>query len=66
MIVFFHVTKQHTKKGDDVKIKDFGTFTKGKSKARVGRNPQTGKSIKIPATWRPKFRPSQEFKDICK
>lgn len=58
--------KKAVKKGDDVKIVGFGTFTKAKRKARVGRNPQTGKAIKIPATWYPKFRPGAEFKAAVK
>ncbi len=55
--------KKTVKKGDDVKLVGFGTFTKAKRKARTGRNPQTGKTIKIPAAWYPKFRPGAEFKD---
>jgi DNA-binding protein HU-beta len=58
--------KKHVKKGDDVKLVGFGTFTKAKRKARVGRNPQTGKAIKIPASNYPKFRPGAEFKHIVK
>lgn len=58
--------KKAVKKGDDVKIVGFGTFTKAKRKARTGRNPQTGKAIKIPATWYPKFRPGAEFKAAVK
>jgi DNA-binding protein HU-beta len=58
--------KKAVKKGDDVKIVGFGTFTKAKRKARMGRNPQTGKAIKIPATWYPKFRPGAEFKAAVK
>ncbi len=52
------------KRGEEVKIVGFGTFTKLKRKARNGRNPQTGKAIKIPATWYPKFRPGSDFKDL--
>jgi len=52
------------KKGDEVKLIGFGTFTKQRRKARMGRNPQTGKSIKIPAAWYPKFRPGSEFKEL--
>ncbi|MBK8201912.1 MAG: HU family DNA-binding protein [Bdellovibrionales bacterium] len=55
--------RKSVKKGDDVKLVGFGTFTKTKRKARVGRNPQTGKAIKIPAGWYPKFRPGAEFKE---
>ena len=59
------ITKQ-VKKGDDVKLVGFGTFCKAKRKARVGRNPQTGKAIKIPACNFPKFRPGQEFKNLVR
>lgn len=62
----FDNIKKAVKKGDDVKIVGFGTFTKAKRKARTGRNPQTGKAIKIPAAWYPKFRPGAEFKASVK
>ena len=55
--------KKSVKKGDDVTLIGFGTFTKAKRKARMGRNPQTGKEIKIPASIAPKFRPGREFKE---
>lgn len=58
--------KKTVKKGDEVKLVGFGTFTKAKRNARMGRNPQTGKAIKIPACWFPKFRPGAEFKDIVR
>jgi DNA-binding protein HU-beta len=62
----FDNIKKAVKKGDDVKLVGFGTFTKAKRKARTGRNPQTGKAIKIPAAWYPKFRPGAEFKASVK
>lgn len=58
--------KKSVKKGDDVKLVGFGTFTKAKRKARTGRNPQTGKAIKIPASFAPKFRAGAEFKSLVK
>lgn len=58
--------KKSVKKGDDVTLIGFGTFTKSKRKARLGRNPQTGKEIKIPAMTVPKFRAGREFKDILR
>ena len=58
--------RKSVKKGDDVKLVGFGTFTKAKRKARTGRNPQTGKAIKIPAAWYPKFRPGADFKDLVR
>jgi DNA-binding protein HU-beta len=57
------VIKKSVKKGEDVTLVGFGTFTKSKRKARAGRNPQTGKEIKIPAMTVPRFRAGKEFKD---
>lgn len=58
--------KRSVRKGEDVTLIGFGTFTKTKRKARIGRNPQTGKEIKIPAMTVPKFRPGREFKDTVR
>ncbi len=58
------IIKKQVKAGDDVTFSGFGTFTKIKRKARAGRNPHTGKEIKIPATVVPKFRPGKEFKKV--
>jgi len=63
---FMTNVKKTVKKGDDVKLVGFGTFLKAKRKARIGRNPQTGKAIKIPAAWTPKFRAGSEFKALVK
>jgi DNA-binding protein HU-beta len=43
------------KKGENVTLVGFGTFSQGKRSARVGRNPQTGVTIKIPAARTAKF-----------
>ena len=64
--ICFDNIKKTVKKGDDVNFVGFGTFTKAKRKARTGRNPQTGKAIKIPAGWYPKFRAGSEFKAAVK
>ena len=58
--------KKSVKKGEDVTLIGFGTFTKSKRKARTGRNPQTGKEIKIPAMTVPKFRAGREFKNAVR
>ena len=58
--------KKTVKKGDDVKLVGFGTFAKAKRKARKGRNPQTGKTITIPAANYPKFKAGREFKALVK
>jgi DNA-binding protein HU-beta len=44
----------------------FGTFVVAERKAREGRNPQTGKPIKIPATKVVKFKPGKQLKDMVK
>jgi len=55
--------RKAVKKGDSVTLVGFGTFTRSKRKARLGRNPQTGKEIRIPATTVPKLKPGKEFKN---
>lgn len=50
-------------KGDSVSLVGFGSFSSGKRAARVGRNPQTGESIKIPAAKTVKFSAGKTFKD---
>lgn len=51
------------RKGDDVRIPDFGTFKTSERKARDGRNPATGQTIKIPASRVPKFTPAKKLKE---
>jgi DNA-binding protein HU-beta len=50
-------------KGDDVQLIGFGTFKSGKRAARMGRNPQTGAELKIPAAKTVKFTAGKAFKD---
>ena len=49
-------------KGDTVTLVGFGTFKSSKRAARTGKNPQTGATIKIPATTVPKFSAGAGFK----
>jgi DNA-binding protein HU-beta len=51
------------KKGDKVSLIGFGSFTVKKRKARTGRNPQTGKAIKIKAKKVPVFSAGQALRD---
>jgi DNA-binding protein HU-beta len=51
------------KMGDKVTLVGFGSFEVSTRKARTGRNPQTGKEIKIAAAKVPKFRPGKALKD---
>ncbi len=57
---------KNTVKKADVTLVGFGTFTKSKRKARLGRNPQTGKEIKIAARTVPRFKPGKDFKDTVR
>jgi DNA-binding protein HU-beta len=54
------------KKGNKVTLVGFGTFSVTKRKARTGRNPRTGETIKIKASKAPKFTPGKAFKDAVK
>ncbi len=58
--------KKALKKNQKVTLVGFGTFSVTKRKARKGRNPQTGETIKIPATKAPKFTPGKGLKDAIK
>ncbi|MBM4338842.1 MAG: HU family DNA-binding protein [Deltaproteobacteria bacterium] len=60
-----NVTKA-LKKGDRMALPGFGTFSVSKRKARVGRNPQTGKEIKIPAAKVAKFKAGSALKKAVK
>jgi DNA-binding protein HU-beta len=54
------------KKGDKLALTGFGTFSVAKRRARTGRNPQTGKEIKIPATRVAKFKAGNLLKGMVK
>ena len=58
------VVKKTVKKGDDVSLIGFGTFSKVRRAARTGVNPATGEKIKIKAKTLPKFRPGKAWKDM--
>lgn len=50
-------------KGNTVRVPQLGTWKRQARKARTARNPQTGASVKVPATKVPKFTPAAGFKD---
>ena len=52
------------KNDEKVVLVGFGTFSVKESAARTGRNPSTGKSIKIAASKAPAFKAGKELKDI--
>ena len=51
-------------KGGKVQLVGFGTFEVAERAAREGRNPQTGKSMKIAASKAPKFKAGKALKDL--
>ena len=51
-------------KGKKVTLVGFGTFESRKRAARVGRNPQTGKELKIAAKTVPAFSAGKKFKEL--
>ena len=52
--------------GDKVTLVGFGTFEARDRQAREGRNPSTGKAIKIPATKTPAFSAGKTFREMVK
>lgn len=58
------VITQNIKKG--VVLTGFGTFMISKRKARIGRNPKTGETIKIPAMSVPRFKAGRTLKDAVR
>ncbi len=52
------------KKGDKVQLVGFGTFEVRARGARTGRDPRTGKEIKIPASKAPAFKAGKALKEI--
>jgi DNA-binding protein HU-beta len=63
---FVKATAQALKKGDRVALVGFGSFSVAKRSARTGRNPQTGKEIKIPAKKVVKFKSGSDLTDVVK
>jgi DNA-binding protein HU-beta len=48
--------------GDSINLVGFGAFSVGERAARIGRNPQTGKELKIPASKAVKFSVGAKLK----
>lgn len=61
---FIATTTAAVKAGDKVALVGFGTFSAVTRAARTGRNPQTGKELKIAAKTNGKFTPGKALKDL--
>ncbi len=64
LTVLLDTIKKTVRKGEDVTLVGFGTFTKTKKSARIGTNPNTGEKIRIRAKVVPKFKPGKPWKDM--
>ena len=51
------------KRGDEVRLVGFGTFTCSRRKASTGRNPRTGEPMSIKESTQPKFKAGKGLKD---
>ena len=63
---FANTVTKALKKGDRLALTGFGTFSVVKRRARTGRNPKTGKEIKIPAMRVAKFKAGNLLKIAVK
>lgn len=61
---FIETVQKSVSKGQKVTLVGFGTFESRKRAARTGRNPQTGKEIKISAKTVPAFSAGKKFKEL--
>jgi DNA-binding protein HU-beta len=59
----FNLVSDGLSKGEKIDLRGFGTFSVRDSAARVGRNPQTGEAIQIPARRVPGFKAGKELRD---
>jgi len=62
ILALVDTVRKTIKKGDTVKIPDLGGWRLRSMKARMGRNPQTGEAIKIPARKKVGFTVAKSFK----
>lgn len=66
LAAFMDIVKEELVKGEKVQLVGFGTFEVAERAERQGRNPQTGKSMIIPASKSPKFKAGKALKDAIK
>ena len=64
LAAFIESVEEQLQHGEKVQLVGFGTFEVSERAARTGKNPQTGKEIKIPASKAPKFKAGKALKDL--
>ena len=65
LAAFIETVSEELKEGNKIQLVGFGTFETSERAARVGKNPQTGAEIQIPASIAPKFKPGKALKDLA-
>lgn len=60
---FAGIVRDTLSDGGDITLLGFGRFHCKKQRARIGRNPNTGESIAIPARFIPAFAPGKQLKE---
>ncbi len=60
---FLEVVRESLQAGEKITLPGFGVFSVGERAARTGRNPQTGKALKIPASRVAKFKAGSKLKE---
>ncbi len=61
---FVEVVTEELKKGEKIQLVGFGTFEVSERAERIGRNPQSGEEMVIPASKAPKFKAGKSLKDF--
>jgi DNA-binding protein HU-beta len=61
----FDTISDALKRGDEVRLVGFGSFSVSRRAASTGRNPRTGEPMQIKASAQPKFRAGKVLKDNC-
>lgn len=64
--VAMRIIQEEVRRGGDVTLMGFGTFTSSRRKARKGHDPHKGVPIEIPEMVLPRFKPGKEFKEALK
>jgi len=54
------------RRGDEVKLVDFGTFLVGRRRARAAHNPYTGTPMRVPARRWPRFSPGKKLRGLIR
>ena len=64
--LFFETIKEAILRGEEIELRGFGSFRFRERGPRVGRNPRTGESVKVPSKKVLYFKPSKLLKNLIK